>query len=190
MKVKMKTFPNQVLMKRVLALDSGSMIKSTFCSEIQPGRQKTKASKTNKQCRSSPPVANNRRRICASTLGVTSKVTVEKYAGCLKLMWKSCQQKRESRFRSFHQRCSTKKVFLKFSPNSQGNTCARVSFLNKVPDLRGATLLKKETLAQVFSCEFCEISKSTFSYRTPPVAASEELIIELIAFEKSINNFS
>ena len=25
---------------------------------------------------------------------------------------------------------------------------------------------------QVFSCEFCKISKSTFSYRTPPVAAS------------------
>ena len=33
--------------------------------------------------------------------------------------------------------------------------------------------IKKETLAQVFSCEFCEISKNTFSYRTPPVAASE-----------------
>ena len=24
----------------------------------------------------------------------------------------------------------------------------------------------------MFSCEFCEISKDTFSYRTPPVAAS------------------
>ena len=32
--------------------------------------------------------------------------------------------------------------------------------------------IKKETLAQLFSCEFCEISKKTFSYRTPPVAAS------------------
>ena len=31
---------------------------------------------------------------------------------------------------------------------------------------------KKETLAQVFSCEFYEISKNTFFYRTPPVAAS------------------
>ena len=27
---------------------------------------------------------------------------------------------------------------------------------------RPATLVKKETLAQVFSCEFCEISKITF----------------------------
>ena len=27
-------------------------------------------------------------------------------------------------------------------------------------------------LAQVFSCEFCEISRSTFFYRTPPAAAS------------------
>ena len=33
--------------------------------------------------------------------------------------------------------------------------------------------IKKETLAQVFSCEFYEISKNTFSYRTPQVAASE-----------------
>ena len=31
---------------------------------------------------------------------------------------------------------------------------------------------KKETLVQVFSCEFCEISKNTFSYRTHPVTAS------------------
>ena len=35
--------------------------------------------------------------------------------------------------------------------------------------------MKKETPAQVFSCEFCEISKNTIFYRTPPVAASEIL---------------
>ena len=34
------------------------------------------------------------------------------------------------------------------------------------------TLFKKEALAQVFPSEFCEICKNTFSYRTPPVAAS------------------
>ena len=33
--------------------------------------------------------------------------------------------------------------------------------------------IKKETLAQVFSCEFCEISKNTFYYTTP-VATSRE----------------
>ena len=32
--------------------------------------------------------------------------------------------------------------------------------------------IKKETLAQVFSCEFYEISKNTFSYRTSRVVAS------------------
>ena len=32
--------------------------------------------------------------------------------------------------------------------------------------------IKKETLAQVFSCKFCKIFKNTFSYRTPPVAPS------------------
>ena len=33
--------------------------------------------------------------------------------------------------------------------------------------------IKKETLAQVFSCQFCEIFKNTFFYRTPLGVASE-----------------
>ena len=33
---------------------------------------------------------------------------------------------------------------------------------------------KKETLAQVFSCQFCKICKNTFCYKTPPVVASDE----------------
>ena len=32
---------------------------------------------------------------------------------------------------------------------------------------------EKETLAQVFSSEFCEIFKNTYFYRIPLVAASE-----------------
>ena len=39
-----------------------------------------------------------------------------------------------------------------------------------------STLLRKKTLAQVFSCEFCKIYKNTFYYRTPLVAASGVLI--------------
>ena len=35
-------------------------------------------------------------------------------------------------------------------------------FFNKVASLRPSTLLKKEALAQVFSCEFCEIFKKIF----------------------------
>ena len=42
--------------------------------------------------------------------------------------------------------------------------------------LRPATL--KESLAQVFSCKFCEISKNTFYYRTLPVAASDRIYYE------------
>ena len=32
--------------------------------------------------------------------------------------------------------------------------------------------MPEETLTDLFSCEFCKISKNTFSYRTLPVAAS------------------
>ena len=42
------------------------------------------------------------------------------------------------------QRCSIKKVFLEISQTSQS-----------------CNFIKKETLAQMFSCEFCEISKNT-----------------------------
>ena len=35
-----------------------------------------------------------------------------------------------------------------------------------------------ETLAQVFSCEFCKISKNTCSYRTPQVATSENYLVQ------------
>ena len=49
-------------------------------------------------------------------------------------------------------RCSVKKVFLEISQNSQENTCARVSFLIK---LMTCNFIKKETRAQVVSCEFC-----------------------------------
>ena len=55
------------------------------------------------------------------------------------------------------QRCSVKKVFLEISQSSQENTCARVSFLIKLKAWG----------------EFCEISKNSFFYRTPPLAASE-----------------
>ena len=58
-------------------------------------------------------------------------------------------------------------MFLDISKNSQEDNCARVSFFEKVADF-----IKKETLAQVFSREFCKISKNTYSYRTLPVAAS------------------
>ena len=69
------------------------------------------------------------------------------------------------------QRCSVKKVFLEISQNSLENTCARDSFLIKL-QAEACNFIKKESLAQVFSCEFCEISKNTFFHRTPLVAAS------------------
>ena len=47
------------------------------------------------------------------------------------------------------------------SQNSQGNTCGRANYE------------KKQTLAQVFSCGFCEIFNSTSVYRLSLVAASD-----------------
>ena len=57
-----------------------------------------------------------------------------------------------------------KKGVLEISQNSQENTCVKSS---------GLQLYEKRDSGQVFSCEFGEISKNTFFYRTPLVAASE-----------------
>ena len=67
-------------------------------------------------------------------------------------------------------RCSVKKMFLKISQNSQENTCAWVSFFNKVAGL-ACNFIKNKTLAQAFSSESCNVFKNTFFYRTPPVVA-------------------
>ena len=56
----------------------------------------------------------------------------------------------------------SEKVLLEISQNSQKN---RVSFsikLQALDNFVACNFIKKETLAQTFSCEFCEISKNTF----------------------------
>ena len=72
-----------------------------------------------------------------------------------------------------------KNGILRISQNSQENTRARVSFLIKL-QAPVCNFIQKETLVQVFSSKFCEISKNTFSYRTPPVASSAITEIGLI----------
>ena len=62
-------------------------------------------------------------------------------------------------------------MFLEISQNSQENTCAKAYFLIKLQS-KTCNFIKKEILAQVFSCKFCEISKSNFFHRAPLVAAS------------------
>ena len=70
-----------------------------------------------------------------------------------------------------------KKVFLEISQNSEENSSPRVSFLMKL-QTEVFNFSKKETLTQVFSCEFCEIFQNTFSYRTFPVAAFVNKILK------------
>ena len=83
-----------------------------------------------------------------------------------------------------------KKGVLRNLTKFTGKHLCQSLFLNKVAGLwhalRHATLLKKrpmactkacnfikkKTLARVFSCEFCQISKNTFLHRAPLVAAS------------------
>ena len=65
----------------------------------------------------------------------------------------------------FYKKCVTRN-FTKFT----GKHPARVSFLKKLQ--AACNFIKTEALAHVFSCEFSKISKNTFSYRTPPMAAS------------------
>ena len=51
-------------------------------------------------------------------------------------------------------RCSIKKVFLKYLQNLHENICAGIS--------QSCRLLKRDSRAGVFSCEFCETFKNTY----------------------------
>ena len=65
-----------------------------------------------------------------------------------------------------------KKIFLKISQNSQGNTCVGVFFFNIVAGLRPTILLKKRLQDRCFPVNFVKFSRTPFFYRTRPVAAS------------------
>ena len=64
--------------------------------------------------------------------------------------------------RSSHRRYSVKKLFLEIWQNSQENTCARVSFFNKVASLRPATLLKKRLWHRRVPVNFAKFLKIPF----------------------------
>ena len=65
-------------------------------------------------------------------------------------------------FRSSHRRCSVRKGVLRNFAIFTGKHLYQSLFFNTE-----LYYIKKETLAQVFSYEFCEISKNTFFNRTP-----------------------
>ena len=73
--------------------------------------------------------------------------------------------------RSIHSEVFFKKDVNKNSAKFRGKHLCQSLFFNKVATI-GLNFIKKETLVQVFSCEFCEIFKNTYFYRRPPVAAS------------------
>ena len=77
------------------------------------------------------------------------------------------------RFRSSHRRSSVKKGALRNFAKLTGKDLCQNLFFNKVAGLWPVTLLKKETLAQAFLCEFCEISKNTFSTEHLQTTASD-----------------
>ena len=63
----------------------------------------------------------------------------------------------QSFFRSSHQRCSVRKVFLEISQNSQENTCASA---------RPETLLKKRLSHRCFHVNFVKFLSTPFSQNT------------------------
>ena len=81
--------------------------------------------------------------------------------------------------RSNRKTCSVKKVFLQFRKTNRKTPQSESPFWYSCRPY-ACNVIKIETLAPVFSFEFCEISKNTFSYRTPQVAASELLIFRTL----------
>ena len=78
------------------------------------------------------------------------------------------------------------------SIRSDRDRTRNIAFCSLSP--KACHFIKKESLAQVFSCEFWGICKNTFFYRTPPVAASDyyylEVFLKLLLFFHSTDFFN
>ena len=71
--------------------------------------------------------------------------------------------------------------FLEILQNSRKNICARAHFFIKL-EAYTCNFIKKETLAQAFSCEFCEIYKNIFFTEHLPVTVSVVWPIIIVFF--------
>ena len=68
----------------------------------------------------------------------------------------------------------------------QGSILQKQVFCKKGLRPQACNFIKKETLVQVFSCEFCEISKNTFFHRAPRLLQ----ILSSLLFLIHINDLS
>ena len=75
-------------------------------------------------------------------------------------LWQSYILKRVF-LRSSHRRCSVRKGILSNFGIFIGKNLCQSLFYNKVAGL-AYNVIKKETLAQAFSCEFCKTSNNTY----------------------------
>ena len=88
-----------------------------------------------------------------------------------------CEQWQEAAVQVFCKKGALR-IFAKFTGK---HLCQSLFLIN---------FFQKAALAQVFFCEFCDISKNTFSHRTPPVATSEwsTVMFENYFFKKEDHN--
>ena len=105
---------------------------------------------------------------CIDKLIYISKISLWTTASFLDQMRISKIEERSAYSRSNQQWCSVKKGVLRDFPKFIGKHMCHSLFFNK----ETATLLKKETLTQVFSCELYEIYIKTFFTEHLPTDAS------------------
>ena len=102
----------------------------------------------------------------------------------LKAIWHFWFSFKRRKTRSSRSEVFCKNDVLRNFPKFIGKHLCQSLIFNKVAD-QACNFIKNETLAQVFSCEFCKISKNTFSYRIPPVVAAEKIFY--LTRENSVN---
>ena len=83
---------------------------------------------------------------------------------------------------------TSKQMFLNISQHSQEYSLILMFLIKLLTE--ACSFIKKETQAQVLSCEFCKIFKNTCFYRTPPVATSDWKITPTIMFTCQGNYWS
>ena len=89
-------------------------------------------------------------------------------------------------YKSSHRRYSVRKGVLRNFAKLTGNSYARFSFLIKL-QAWPANLIRKQTLAKLFSSEFCEIFKNTFFIEHLWTTASDIKISDKVKYTRRIS---
>ena len=112
------------------------------------------------------------------------KISLSAYSNTRPIMYKRFVEDIFAAFNTFSEAMFFFECFSSRHPNIKLTVETEDRRQEKIED----NIHRKKPVSEAFSCEFCEISENTFSYRTPSLTASEKKISNFLFRDIFISN--